>query len=137
MAPGDLTVKVDLGDVMVLLTTILGRVMATQADVEAMAGRMADAADALNSTAQAIAANTAESLAATNDTRADIADLKQKLADAGVTLDLTSLDTNLTRITDAAQKLSANTGQLTDAVDASQALAAENPPPDQPAPPGP
>ena len=143
MAAGDLTLTVDLSEVLArhdlaqrTLDQILGRLGMTQEQVDAMRQQLADANDQNAASQQAILANTAELTAALDGPdgiRADIATIKAQL-EAGVTPDLTGLQANVDRATSLASAVGSAAGQLTGAVDEAQELDAENPAPPPPAP---
>jgi ABC-type transporter Mla subunit MlaD len=129
MAPGDVTVRVDLDEVMSLLMMILERVgtMATQDDVDRLTAALGQFGDRLSTGLSTLTTITVQLPTAIDNIRADIAGLKDQLTVAGVTLDLSGLEANVTRMGDLAGQVNAATGQLGSTAADAQELAAETP----------
>lgn len=124
MAPGDVTIRVDVDELRALLTMIIERLgdMATQADIDVLAQKLSDMGDRLNTGLSALNVATGGLNAALADIRQDITDIK-----AGASVDSTALETNLNRVSDLIGQVGVTTGQLTTAASDATELAAENP----------
>ena len=131
MATGEIKIMVEIpaiDDLTVVLSELLEKVdgLATQADVDALAGRLDAATSRIMTGQQAVTSNVAELAQAVTDLRAEFAALANA---APAALDLSALGDKVGAGEAAATAINTSVGELTGGVDAAQQLAAGEAPP--------
>lgn len=134
MATGEIKIMVEIpaiDDLTVVLSELLEKVdgLATQADVDALAGRLDAATSRIMTGQQAVTSNVAELAQAVTDLRAEFAALANA---APAALDLSALGDKVGAVEAAATAINTSVGELTGGVDAAQQLAAGEAPPPAP-----